>query len=73
MRASLATQQICAPHAGDMGLIPGPGRSHVASEQLSPCTALEPRNQKNPLQSEVYWRVDTPHLFLQLAKAQVQQ
>ena len=73
MMASLVMQQICGPHAGDTGSIPGPGRSHVASEQLSPCAALEPLNQRKPLQSEVYWGVDTPHLFLQLAKAQVQQ
>ena len=25
-------------NAGDTGLSPGPGRSHIATEQLSPCT-----------------------------------
>ena len=30
-------------NAGDTGLSPGPGGSHIAAEQLSPCaTATEP-------------------------------
>ena len=38
-------------NAGDIGVIPGPGRFHNASEQLSPCTtATEPtsRNYESP-------------------------
>ena len=34
-------------NAGDMGLIPSPGRSHMLTEQLSPCaTTTEPEHPR---------------------------